>query len=101
MLLIDKDDLIEHIQKRHREYYFYYNMSEYYEGLCDAYYAVLNFILKQKTIEEHKHSYWEPFENINRESTFRCANCKNEVPYDYIGGYELTEYCPHCGAVMD
>lgn len=96
MLLIDKDDLIEHVQKRHREYYFYYNMSEYYEGLCDAYYAVLNFILKQKAIEKRKYGHWvgKPIAGF---STVSCSVCKSK----FTNNTGRWNYCPHCGAVMD
>lgn len=62
---------------------------------------IKRFIDRQPTIEARKHGHWEPFININREKTYRCSTCQNEAPHDLYGYFELTNYCPHCGTVMD
>ena len=100
MQLIDADVLLEYVQKRHKENYLYYNMSEYYEGLCDAYYAVLDFILKQQTIEERKHGHWVQVSDWdkNGQAHFDCSVCgAGDVHADDV----VVPYCWHCGAVMD
>lgn len=58
MQLIDADVLLEYVQKQHKENYLYYNMSEYYEGLCDAYYAIHSFLAQRPAIEERRHGHW-------------------------------------------
>ena len=95
MRLIDADVLLEYVQKRHKENYLYYNMSEYYEGLCDAYYAVLNFILKQQTIEERKHGHWT--------KDNKCSECGAQRPTQGINKwiYLDAKYCYACGTKMD
>ena len=29
-----------------------------------------------------------------------CSNCRKEALANECGGYYLTLYCPHCGAIM-
>ena len=98
MRLIDADTLIQEI-KRWKE-------REIADGLIGkgikaGYDAAIICVSEMPTIEERKHGHWEPFININGEKTYRCSTCQNEAPHDLYGYFELTNYCPRCGAVMD
>ena len=46
------------------------------------------------------HARWEPYQTPNetRQSGWICTNCSG-VQKDLRNGD--TEYCPHCGAIMD
>ena len=44
-----------------------------------------------------KHGKWERNEN----GKIVCSVCKNEPLLDDFGHWEMSPYCPHCGARMD
>lgn len=95
MQLIDKDDLIKRIQQRYKENYKSYHVSEYHEGLCDAYYAIHSFLAQQPAIEERRHGHWigKPIAGY---SMVRCSVC-----FAFANNIERWNYCPRCGAKMD
>lgn len=41
------------------------------------------------------HGVWAPVNKIDPISGYRCSKCR------YIVGFDLTPYCPNCGAKMD
>lgn len=101
MQLIDKDDLIKRIQQRYKENYKSYHVSEYHEGLCDAYYAIHSFLAQQPAIEERRHGHWVQVSDWdkNGQAHFDCSVCgAGDVHADDFG---LHNYCPRCGAKMD
>ena len=95
MQLIDKDDLIKRIQQRYKENYKSYHVSEYHEGLCDAYYAIHSFLAQQPAIEERKHGHWT--------KDNKCSECGAQRPTQGINKwiYLDAKYCYACGAKMD
>lgn len=100
MQLIDKDDLIKRIQQRYKENYKSYHVSEYHEGLCDAYYAIHSFLAQQPAIEERRHGHWVQVSDWdkNGQAHFDCSVCgAGDVHADDV----VVPYCWHCGAVMD
>lgn len=96
MQLIDKDDLIKRIQQRYKENYKSYHVSEYHEGLCDAYYAIHSFLAQQPAIEERKHGHWIEINPKKGKGFYRCSVCNGAV-----GLYDDGFYCQWCGAKMD
>ena len=96
---IDADKLKERLYQE-QKYYEYYN-NDYEEGRFDGLQVAIDEIIDAPSVEGRKHGRWEPFTNINRENTYRCSVCQNEAPHDLYGYFEVTNYCPHCGAKMD
>lgn len=41
------------------------------------------------------HGVWAPVNRIDPLSGYRCVKCR------HIVGFDLTPYCPNCGAKMD
>lgn len=41
------------------------------------------------------HGLWAPVAKIDPISGYRCSKCRRRV------GFDLTPYCPNCGAKMD
>lgn len=41
------------------------------------------------------HGLWAPVNKIDPISGYRCSKCRRRV------GFDLTPYCPNCGAKMD
>ena len=41
------------------------------------------------------HGLWAPVNKIDPISGYRCSKCR------WIVGFDLTPYCPNCGAKMD
>ena len=100
MRLIDADKLIN-ILNDNQAIYDNELKGSYYDGVGNGLEAAIVCVEHAPTVEERKHGHWEPFININREKTYRCSTCQNEAPHDLYGYFELTNYCPHCGTVMD
>ena len=102
---IDADKLIEHIK----------DVPTWYEGLgigwrstkypdgmfdCDD---VINSIDNQPTadVEEVKHGKWyRHTQKEHGDTCFYCSVCEEMALSDCMV-WELTDYCPHCGAKMD
>ena len=42
-----------------------------------------------------RHGLWAPVNKIDPISGYRCSKCR------WIVGFDLTPYCPNCGAKMD
>lgn len=99
MRLIDADKLKERFYQE-QNYYEDCN-NDYEEGRFDGIQVAIDEIVDAPTVERRKHGHWEPFININGEKTYRCSTCQNEAPHDLYGYFELTNYCPHCGAKME
>lgn len=100
MRLIDADRLLE-VLKANYAIYRSKIRGSYLDGVHDGINTAIIYVINATTIEERKHGHWESFININGEKTYRCSTCQNEAPHDLYGYFELTNYCPHCGAVMD
>lgn len=60
-----------------------------------------------------KHGYWKQItipqkfyeldgssEEFFTEKTV-CSVCGEDVLYNWYGQYAYSEYCPHCGSIMD
>ena len=104
MQLIDKDDLIKRIQQRYKENYKSYHVSEYHEGLCDAYYAIHSFLAQQPAIEERRHGHWIATAKCYPAAYvalryYKCSVCGDAVLEDPDFG--LHNYCPKKKKKMD
>lgn len=101
MRLIDADDILKILKEHAKSFIPNYEEDNYEAGVLEGLALAECEVNETPSVEERKHGHWEPFTNINRENTYRCSVCQNEVPHDLYGYYELTNYCPHCGAKME
>lgn len=44
------------------------------------------------------HGHWKW---VHRLESYECSACGGETLCDDWGSEQLTDYCPHCGAIMD
>lgn len=59
---------------------------------------VVNWIKLIPTVDavEVVHAKWERVYLPRNREAMRCSNCRK-----HLGTFDLTDYCPHCGAKMD
>lgn len=63
---------------------------------------------EQPTIEERKTGKWERHNTYHGDDTsgfvdpdWRCSECGRQANVNALCMYNLTEFCPHCGARME
>lgn len=103
MNLIDKDELLKEV-KEFREKHEKGETRKEYDRKWWVNATITDIELQidvMPIIEKRKQGYWTPFINENGQKTYKCSNCGKEVPYDNMNYYNLTSYCPNCGAKMD
>jgi rubrerythrin len=88
--LIDANALYAKLGKMAREPYYQHNGEDYYVGIADA----AGEVAGAPTVDavEVVHGRWE---GIEFDMFYKCSNC------GLIVEYELSKYCPNCGAKMD
>ena len=65
---------------------------------------ILGVILEAEPVDPVKHGRWVYFEDETIDDGGRCSVCGGEMPAkwsDQAWRYVETDYCPHCGAMMD
>lgn len=92
-LLIDKAELMRHIENEMREW------GEDYDAL-----QILGDIEDFPTVDPVKRGRWEIYDTYKQTIDGRtfdgwceCSECRTMCPRDF----SIYNYCPHCGAKMD
>lgn len=88
MKLIDKNALVEYLERMGNE--IYAGNDEYFIGQKAGLMKVVGVIMTFPTVEERKHGRWEDIDL----DTSVCSVCKKPQEYE-------TKYCPECGAKME
>ena len=88
MKLIDKNALVEYLERMGNE--IYAGNDEYFIGQKAGLMKVVGVIMTFPTVEERKHGHWEDIDL----DTSVCSVCKKPQEYE-------TKYCPECGAKME
>lgn len=88
MELIDKNALVEYLERMGNE--IYAGNDEYFIGQKAGLMKVVGVIMTFPTVEERKHGHWEDIDL----DTSVCSVCKKPQEYE-------TKYCPNCGAKME
>ena len=96
MELIDKDALVEYLERMGNEIYAV--NDEYFLGQKTGLAKAVSVILTFPTVEERKLGHWDGG------GAYYCSNCNAYAATDVFGGrLDITEqhYCYNCGAIMD
>lgn len=91
MRLIDKDALVEYLERMGNE--IYPGNDEYFLGQKTGLAKAVSVILTFPTVEERKHGHWIRHNNI-----IACSECIWDMYWEERNT-ELN-YCPNCGAIM-
>ena len=104
MRLIDADrllDLLNDNQAQHDNEL----KGTYYDGVSNGLEVAIVCVKYAPTIEERKHGHWitEQLLEGRRSKCSVCGECALCTSLNFEGksNEKLTNYCPHCGAVMD
>ena len=92
MELIDKDALVEYLERMGNE--IYPGNDEYFLGQKTGLMKVVGVVITFPAVEERKHGHWVRHNNI-----IACSECIWDMYWEERNT-ELN-YCPNCGAIMD
>lgn len=94
MRLIDGDALIKWLDN-------YYDSEKFTVG------HISNMVKDMPTIEERKRGHWERHNTYYGDDVsgsidpdWRCSECGGQANVNAWCLYDLTDFCPHCGADM-
>lgn len=91
MELIDKDALVEYLERMGNE--IYPGNDEYFLGQKTGLMKVVGVVITFPAVEERKHGYWK-----KEGSWYKCSCCNSAIdPWDNT----WMKYCSCCGALMD
>lgn len=91
MELIDKDALVEYLERMGNE--IYPGNDEYFLGQKTGLMKVVGVVITFPAVEERKHGYWK-----KEGSWYKCSCCNSAIdPWDNT----WMKYCSCCGAIMD
>lgn len=91
MRLIDKDALVEYLERMGNE--IYPGNDEYFLGQKTGLMKVVGVVITFPAVEERKHGYWK-----KEGSWYKCSCCNSAIdPWDNT----WMKYCSCCGAIMD
>lgn len=104
MRLIDADALKAKIRKAEKEFRRCKIEPDGYKmAFADGVGSTADLIVDAApTVEERKHGCWVTGENEDDgDFIIKCSVCGKRAPTDGDYRYYLSNYCPHCGAIMD
>lgn len=93
MELIDKDALVEYLERMGNE--IYPGNDEYFLGQKTGLMKVVGVVMTFPTVEKRKHGRWE-----DSCCTVCGESAATDGPIDYLSEEE-QKYCWNCGAIMD
>lgn len=99
MKLIDADRLLD-ILNDNRVIYVNELKGTYFDGVCNGLEAAITCVEHAPVIEERKYGRWRFVANML--PYHLCSVCGRRALFDE-NSYDtvVSNYCPHCGAVMD
>ena len=94
MELIDKNALVEYLERMGNE--IYAGNDEYFIGQKAGLMKVVGVIMTFPTVEERKHGRWIELEPDKYGNFIQCSVCDSK-----FGLYSKDNYCQACGAIME